>query len=63
MAGILWECFCYIILCETVGHGKSETEAAELAGLMTGWSDRTAQDWKAHFYESDSNNIPESKQV
>ena len=36
---------------ETVG--KCETEAAELAGLMIGWSDRTVRDWKAQFYEND----------
>ena len=39
---------------ETVG--KSETEAAELAGLMIGRSDRTVRD-----YENDGN-VPESKQ-
>ena len=33
---------------ETVG--KSETEAAELAGLMIGRSDRTVRDWKTQFY-------------
>ena len=33
--------------------GKSETEAAELAGLMIGRSDRTVRDWKAQFYEND----------
>ena len=38
---------------ETVG--KSETEAAELAGLMIGRSDRTVRDWKAQFYENDGN--------
>ena len=44
---------------ETVG--KSETEAAELAGLMIGRSDRTVRDWKTQFYENNGN-IPESKQ-
>ena len=38
-------------LCETVG--KSETEAAELAGLMIARSDRTVRDWKSQFYEND----------
>ena len=44
---------------ETVG--KSETEAAKLAGLMIGRSNRTVRDWKAQFYENDGN-ILESRQ-
>ena len=46
-------------LCETIGKG--ETEAAELAGLMIGRSDRTVRDWKVQFYENDGR-IPESTQ-
>lgn len=40
---------------------KGETEAAELAGLMIGKSDRTVREWKANFHES-GGKIPESKQ-
>ena len=46
-------------LSQTVG--KNETEAAELAGLMIGRSDRTIRDWKAQFYENEGK-IPGSKQ-
>ena len=44
---------------ETVG--KFKMEAAELVGLIIGWSNRAAWDWKAQFYENDGN-IQESKQ-
>jgi len=36
-------------LCETVGKG--ETEAAELAGLMIGRSDRMVREWMVQFYK------------
>ena len=39
---------------------KKETEAAELAGIMIGKSDRTIREWKAKFLETGE--IPESKQ-
>ena len=29
--------------------GKSETEGAELAGMMVGKSDKTVQEWHSHF--------------
>ena len=45
-------------LSQTVG--KNETEAAELAGLMIGRSERIIQDWKAQFYENEGK-IPGSK--
>ena len=45
----------------SVTVGKSTTEAAELAGLMIGRSDRTICDWKAKFYENDGS-VPESAQ-
>ena len=41
--------------------GKGETEAAELAGLMTGKSDKTIREWRDKFFES-GGDIPESKQ-
>ena len=41
--------------------GKGETEAAELAALMTGKSDRTIREWRTKFLES-GGDIPESKQ-
>lgn len=35
------------------------TEAAELAGVMVGRSDRTVRDWRSHFFDNDGS-IPES---
>lgn len=37
------------------------TKAAELAGLMVGWSDRAVREWKSQFFEN-SGCIPESEQ-
>ena len=36
-------------------------DAAELAGMMIGRSDRTIRDWKSHFFANDGA-MPESKQ-
>ena len=47
------------LLRETVR--KSETKAAELAGLMIELSERIVRDCKVHFY-ANNGNIPESKQ-
>lgn len=41
--------------------GKGATEAAELAGMMIGKSDRTVREWRAKFFES-GGEPPESKQ-
>ena len=32
--------------------GKGESETAELAGLMTGMSDKTIREWRDKFFES-----------
>ena len=39
--------------------GKGETEAAELAGMMIGKSDKTICKWRSNFFESE---VPHSKQ-
>ena len=41
--------------------GKGKTEAAELAGLMTGKSDKTIREWRDKFFKS-GGDLPESKQ-
>lgn len=40
---------------------KGETDAAELAGMMVGKSDKTVREWRDHFFENDGE-IPGSKQ-
>ena len=42
-------------------HDVGETQAAEMAGLMVGKSDRAIREWKSYFFENDGS-IPESKQ-
>ena len=40
--------------------GKGETEAAELAGIMIGKSDKTIREWRSDFFETGE--VPRSKQ-